>query len=610
MDQYFDSHDAEETLRYYQPFTAQVTGVINLSGDSLYTWQEQTVAFGSGGYFNSPYPRLGAGSGNGSFNNPALERNNRYIDPSVMPLQVQMQYRGDYLGGPSYVFDYFGGSGSIRSFMMGSGSVTSQAIGSGAVSSGAIASGSITSNLLGSGAIVSGQIGNNALNVISGTSASVLAGATLSVTGILTIPLTQPASPVSGNLYFTSSSDTLYIYDGVQFVAFTTFAYDTGYVYKLNLIFQNGSAVTLTKGNCRNSTDTTNITLSVDTSLSLSTFDNVGGVVRNQLTGTSSVTSTLTAVTGTSTHYFTDFGTRAVTGTISDGGGTTWTGTGTKFLSEVAVGDLGGSSSLGYVRITAIASDTSLTVANALGGTNTGVSVNCIEYPTIKIGSNNVAKVDYITSDTSLHITAGASGTQTNQTSYAGDIFSVAGGFYLFAYAVSGTSGAGGLLSTQRTTPWLPAGYTTAFRRVGVVNVYSGNVLGFTQEGAGEEKEYQYEIPSSANGNPVLSNGSSAGAWTSVACNALMPPTSTKGVFGVQMNAGSGVSRMDVRARGNGSATTTRPRSVATTAASINISVIPIETDGAQYVDFSSTDTGTAGSAFLQVCGFVDSLKA
>src|SRR5205807_1537074 len=97
-------------------------------------------------------------------------------------------------------------------------------------------------------------------------------------------------------------------------------------------------------------------------------------LITKALTGTGTISNGGTTITGTSTLFLTEFTTRTCTGTIA-GASTTITGTNTLFLSEFAVGDLIGTNAKGYSRITAIASDTSLTIVAAIpGGDPTGTT--------------------------------------------------------------------------------------------------------------------------------------------------------------------------------------------------------------------------------------------
>jgi hypothetical protein len=101
-------------------------------------------------------------------------------------------------------------------------------------------------------------------------------------------------------------------------------------------------------------------------------------------------------------------------------------------------------------------------------------------------------------------------------------------------YIISGSSGVAGILSTNQTTPTLPAGYQY-FRRVGAVrNNSSSNILNFTQEGNANNRRMVYLTNETT--LRVLTNGS-ATSYTAVSLSAFMPVTSTAPILAFNYEA-------------------------------------------------------------------------
>lgn len=101
-------------------------------------------------------------------------------------------------------------------------------------------------------------------------------------------------------------------------------------------------------------------------------------------------------------------------------------------------------------------------------------------------------------------------------------------------YIISGSSGVEGILSTNQTTPTLPAGYQY-FRRVGAVrNDSSSNILYFTQEGNANNRRMVYWTSEGI--VRVLSSGS-ATTPTAVSLSAFMPVTSTAPILAFNYEA-------------------------------------------------------------------------
>ena len=289
-------------------------------------------------------------------------------------------------------------------------------------------------------------------------------------------------------------------------------------------------------------------------------------------------------VTGTGTTFFTSFGTRAMTGTCSAAGVATVTGTGTKFLSQISVGDLIGNSTVGYYIVSAIASDTSLTLGASLTPTFTGITANCIENPIITPTNTGIPyQVVTIATNTGL-------GVNQSVTAFTGSNYLI-GGLpdlatypgtnlqFVYLFVGQGASGTTVYASTQRTKPHGITGYNTYFRRIGSLLCYSGVPTFFTKLGMGCDIETQYEVQI-VNTNPttrIVSNQTTGGAWVSVCCATLAPPTA----YAVTMLI-TGTAYF--RPRNIGSATTSRNRGTS------GFEEVRCPVDGAQWFDFTGSN--------------------
>lgn len=211
--------------------------------------------------------------------------------------------------------------------------------------------------------------------------------------------------------------------------------------------------------------------------------------------GTANSVSGGGGLTGNSTNWLSSppWGTRTLTGTIGTGGvsSATITGTGTKFLTEISVNDLIGNSTVGYSVVTAIASDTSLTIGGANLTITNGSTGNAIEQPTVSLTgeSNGPFALATISSNTQLNYAGGTNSGTINTAAYqVGRPYKRAafnGAQFGFPWLVSGGSGTSAVLSTQRTQTYAQAfggssgisGYSTSVRNVGgCVFDSSGNI--------------------------------------------------------------------------------------------------------------------------------------
>ena len=370
--------------------------------------------------------------------------------------------------------------------------------------------------------------------------------------------------------------------------------------YALGLLVRYASATTCTigVGSCRSSDDVRDISLSSQVTVDITTTG-ANGLDEETLSGTGSTDGSST-LTGSGTSFLTAFGTRDLTGTISSSG-TTVTGTSTKFLSEVSVDDLIGNSSKGYYRITAIASDTSLTIASAPGSAFSSEAAKCVENPTVSAGSDK-RRVNTITSDTALTATTAFSNGGAGQTVKAGVEPSVDSWFA--AWVISGGSGTAGFLSTQRTTLLNPpSGYDLAARRIGWLR-NSTDLLASYQVGAEEERDVIWEIANAANGTQVLTAGNSSGAWTDVVCSSVAPPTARQLLAVSRLNEPTATTSIYYRERALGVSTVTRNHAHISAANDDDTQGVVLQLDGAQAFQYS----GGGGYADVFAVGYRDTL--
>ena len=234
---------------------------------------------------------------------------------------------------------------------------------------------------------------------------------------------------------------------------------------------------------------------------------------------------------GTSTLFLSEFGTRSGTGTISTvGSSVDVSGTSTKFLSEVAVDDLVGNSTVGFSRVVAVLSDTSLTLDSALDFSATH-TLTIVEQPTVFLtGETNARKVKTLTSNTAGTVVGGNwASNRTNVASYVGvPMASV----WLYVWVLKGATGTTAAFSTQRTTPLLTiSGYDQEYRRVGETRVNTaGNLQKSFASGSGPARTVYYQADtdlSDADELQVVSNASSlTSGYTIVDLHAAVPPGS------------------------------------------------------------------------------------
>jgi len=192
-------------------------------------------------------------------------------------------------------------------------------------------------------------------------------------------------------------------------------------------------------------------------------------------TGTVSIAGS-SAITGAGTAFLTEFGGRVLTGT-SQTVGTTVTGDGdAEFANEVWAGDLIGTAANGYSRVLTVDENDQLTLDTAIPGGNLPAStvIRLIENPIIGVGAEYLP-INTIASNTAATAVNSFSATVANTVYTISEPRCTAANAHVWVYiwAGGGTATTKLIFSTQRTTPFMTAGYTTG-RLVGVVPLQNG----------------------------------------------------------------------------------------------------------------------------------------
>ena len=170
-------------------------------------------------------------------------------------------------------------------------------------------------------------------------------------------------------------------------------------------------------------------------------------------------------------------------------------------------------------------------------------------------------------------------------------------------YIISGSSGVAGILSTNQTTPTLPAGYQY-FRRVGAVrNNSSSNILNFTQEGNANNRRMVYLTNEGT--VRVLSSGS-ATTPTAVSLSAFMPVTSISPILAYNFQSDDKDNFVMLRPTGSTSADFGFKMHMQGDKNRDGYGVIEPMTDAAQSLDYEVSDG--ADDLDLSVIGYHDNL--
>lgn len=427
-----------------------------------------------------------------------------------------------------------------------------------------------------------------------------------------TVGGTAQTSWTTGDLLYASAADTLAklavgttgqvltVSGGVPaWSASSSKRHREGLLYR----YSSATALIVATGSCRDSTDTENLTLAAESTVTITT-NGIEGLVRKTATGTA--TTDGSAVVTMSSSALADLAAVAMSGTVTSAA-TAVTGTGTKFLSEFAVGDLIGTTTntRGFAVITAIASDTALTLDVAPPGSAFGGEApNKVECNTLKVASNVVRSIRSITSNGLTIVASAIHAAASGQTVLFGDELDVlaATPTWYYVYVAKGATGTKAMLSIRRTTPWLPSGYDQKFRRIGsILNDSSANLaIAFQREVSSAAVDTIFESP--VNTFQLVSSGG-ATSWTAFSCATCAPPTSTQVYLHVFTSGSSSQANIYVRPRNLGSSTVSRDWYCSAPSGGREGLQHLATLDGAQYADYAlSTSAGTP--AFINGFGY------
>jgi hypothetical protein len=291
-----------------------------------------------------------------------------------------------------------------------------------------------------------------------------------------------------------------------------------------------------------------------------------------------------------------------LSGTVT-ASGTTITGTSTKFTTELKIHDLVGNNTYGWSRVTAIASDTSLTISISLG--------------TVPSQTFNKQECSLLSSPTRTYrvdnISAGGSSLQTVEllsdsgtwTAYAGGrrtwMTSTGGCWYSVWLVTDGTT-VTAILSGSRSAPMGNSGYTTAYRRIGWVLLdTSGNVQAFSESA---DRIFTWEVDRTTV-RAVSAVTPTANTWTKADLSSLIPPTASRATLSAFNGGTSTTPTTFYRPSGVGSSTVGRPTYIVHYGSGSAATSGTIETQVSvlQAIDWAST---TAVPITVDVAGWHD----
>lgn len=440
--------------------------------------------------------------------------------------------------------------------------------------------------------------------------------------GFLYVPVCATGAPsgtptsVTGATALVAQGDTLYFRGTSAWQALTASGGASGLPtrYKSGLLYSYLSTTTLSisTGKCRNSADSADMTLSSAVTLDKATAGAIQGTDEKD-SGTTATTHGTTTFEPASS-IVSALGTRSPTFTSFSSSTTTVTGVGTKFLTEVAVNDLVGNSSVGYSRVTAIASDTSLTIVAAFPGGDAGggsVGLVVIENATVWPGVIATDKRQINTLDaagTSVVVGAGALSSNGSGVALKVGVLPLQQ-IQVNVWLVSGGSGTGTCLSTQRTTPYTLTGYTTSARRLGGIPLTTSGtfMLANQREVSPFVVETIFEEANAGNNTSVLSNGTANATWTPVVLSAVVPPSARQAYLTVSQAGASSPRLTYIRERNVGSSTVSRNNVVGNSVNSVaTYGHVWVNCDGAQAIDYSNNNS--TSSTTIWVVGFRETL--
>lgn len=399
-------------------------------------------------------------------------------------------------------------------------------------------------------------------------------------------------------------------FDGTRWQLFDerNLAWPKGHIDSLPIRYSSATAIIVGTGKARSSDDTKNLTLADESTVSITTIGAALGLDRVTATATCDPDGTETVVLSASLYSETALsGTvRTLTGTVSTVG-TAATGTGTKFLTEVAIGDVIRSATKGASRVTAIASDTALTLVAATPGGNATAETFTFYENLILTMHTTTERVNTVTHNGLTVVMAGPVPTAS-----AGQVVWIGpeiGSAWYFVWAIEkdDASAVTAILSTQRTRPYGVTNYAggNARRLLGwVPNNSSSNFIKGRYHRRGRSLSFIYDNVEGA--TRILSAGR-ATSFTRVDASGYIPPTANEVILQVIGNSVDVATDILVRELGSSATFGQDPVNISdvnggVNGARTNVPAMPM--NSGQAVEYYLTATVTTGGAFIDVVGF------
>jgi hypothetical protein len=376
----------------------------------------------------------------------------------------------------------------------------------------------------------------------------------------------------------------------------------------------SATSATVSEGSCRNEADTGVIALAAEGTVSpalahspangLAVLNGMDEKGLDNLTVSpitcSQIAGVITASASVLPHYIE----HALTGTISVAG-VTVTGVGTKFLSEVSVGDLIGDPTwTGWSQVTAIASDTSLTTGLFAVAGPGGAPGTVIHNATVQPAGAAIDKVTAIDA-AGISIVVPTAAAHPGGSSLT--IGAHAASTWLAVWVIDDGITPGLLISTQHETLLAPPPGYASFRRVGwIYNETTAPALReiFYPDG-GVERHAVYEMAA----QPVQVVTANSAVWASVDYSAVAPRTCLRLELRAVGSNTTGIAqnRTFFRARGAGDAAVNRGRRLGMAIGEVQDDVILlVDCDGAQVSDYGMDNAAMTIS--IALIGFIDTL--
>jgi len=377
----------------------------------------------------------------------------------------------------------------------------------------------------------------------------------------------------------------------------------------LRVAYASATTVTVEAGSAISSDGKYLLSLAALSTISIATAGAALGLDETTLTATcttsASTSGTMSASIWSETAMTNTV--KTLSGTITSVG-TALTGSSTKFLSELAVGDVVRSSANGGSRVTAIASDTAATLVAAFpGGDVSGVAATSYENLTFwcdTAQSGDKRAVNTITHNglTVVWTTASTSN-GSGKTAKVG--VEVASRWY-FPWLVYGSSGTTVILSTQRTRPYSVTGYATAWRRLRArYNLSSGDLRADDQTGP---PGCPYTVIDAPGAQARVLSAGVATAWTDVDCSAAAPPTANA-VWARLIAVGGAGTQTTALARANGSPSPTNDCPLISNSIVNEVTNVygPLPLKGG-VIEYSLNVGGSSVQAYIDIHGYWEAL--